>query len=58
METQAPSNFTNICFYLLLCPADTFLPFTLESPLISHGMDNEKSEYSPRELFIYLEILP
>lgn len=36
METQAPFNFTNICFYLLLCSADTFLPFTLESLLISH----------------------
>lgn len=39
METQAPFNFTNICFYLLLCPEDNFLSFTLASPLISYGMD-------------------
>lgn len=40
METQDPFNFTNIWFYVLLCPADTFLSFTLENPLISHGVDN------------------
>lgn len=40
METQAPFNFTNIFFYHLLCSADTFLSFTLENSLISHGIDN------------------
>jgi len=40
MKTQTPFHFTNTFFFLLLLPADPFLLFSLEGPLIRHRMDN------------------
>lgn len=60
MKIQAPFHFTNSFMFLLLLPAVTFLPLTLDSPLIRNGMEwTMKYQSIVNEiLFIWLEIFP